>query len=78
MLPKQKLEFDQILRGSTLGEHFGGALVGCLRQEDAKASCCVRDEGGPLRTALQGEVSNSHKLLQPKAAVVNVMVKRRG
>ena len=32
----------------------------------------------PFGTALQGEVSNSHKLLQLKAAVVNVMVKRRG
>jgi len=33
---------------------------------------------GPFGTALQGEVSNNHKLLQSKAAVVNVMVKRRG
>src|SRR5215469_2313269 len=35
-------------------------------------------KGRPFGTALQGEVSNSHKLLQSKAAVVNVMVKRRG
>ena len=37
-----------------------------LCQEDAKASCCTRDEGGPLGTALWGEVSNCHKLLRSK------------
>jgi hypothetical protein len=28
------------------------------------ASCCARDEGRPLETALYGEVSNCHKLLR--------------
>ena len=46
-----------------------------LCQEDAKASCCMGDEGRPFEVALQGEASNSHKLLRSKAAVVNVMVK---
>ena len=32
----------------------------------------------PFEAALQGEASNSHKLLRAKPAVVNVMVKRRG
>ena len=36
------------------------------------------DEGRPFEVALQGEASNSHKLLRAKPAVVNVMVKRRG
>jgi hypothetical protein len=36
------------------------------------------DEGRPFGVALQGEASNSHKLLRAKPAVVNVMVKRRG
>ena len=31
----------------------------------------------PTEAALQGEAPNSHKLLRSKAAVVNVMVKRR-
>ena len=49
-----------------------------LCQEDAQASCCTKDEGRSFEAALQREASNSHKLLQSKAAVVNVMVKRRG
>ena len=49
-----------------------------LCQEDAKASCCARDGGRPSGAALQEEASNCHELLRPKAAVVNVMVKRRG
>ena len=49
-----------------------------LCQEDARASCCTKDEGRSFEAALQREASNSHKLLQSKAAVVNVMVKRRG
>ena len=48
-----------------------------LCQEDAEASCCTKDEGGPFGAALQGEASNRHKLLRSKAAVVNVVVKRR-
>ena len=49
-----------------------------LCQEDAQASCCARDGGRPSGAALQEEASNCHELLRPKAAVVNVMVKRRG
>jgi hypothetical protein len=55
--------------------YFGGQGVLC--QEDAKASSCTKDEGGPFGAALWGEASNSHKLLRSKAAVVDVMVKRR-
>jgi transposase len=36
-----------------------------LCQEEALASCCMGDEGRPLGAALQGEASNSRKLLQP-------------
>jgi len=32
---------------------------------------------GPSEPSCRGEASNRHKLLRPKAAVVNVMVKRR-
>ena len=53
--------------------HKGG-----LCQEDAQASCCTRDGGGPFGAALWEEASNRHELLRSKAAVVNVMVKRRG
>ena len=42
-----------------------------------KVSCCTRDEGGPFGAVLQGKASNRHELLRSKAAVVNVMVKRR-
>ena len=52
-------------------------LMSGLCQEDAKASCCTKDEGGSLEAALWEEASNSRKLLRPKAAVVNVPVKRR-
>lgn len=48
-----------------------------LCQEEAKASCCTEDDGRSIGVALQGGVSNSHKLLWSKATVVNVMVKRR-
>ena len=48
-----------------------------LCQEGAKASCCTKDEGRPFGVALWGEASNCRKLLRTKAAVVNVMVKRR-
>ena len=47
-----------------------------LCQDDATASCWARDGGRPSGAALQEEASNCHELL--KAAVVNVMVKRRG
>ena len=46
-----------------------------MRQEDEQSSCCARDEGGPFGAALQGEASNRHELLQPKAAVVSVVEK---
>ena len=49
-----------------------------LCQEDAQAPCCTRDGGRPSGAALQEEASNCHELLRSKAAVVNVMVKRRG
>ena len=49
-----------------------------LCQEDAHASCCAGDEGRPFGAALLGEASNCHELLRSKAAVVSVMVKRRG
>ena len=39
--------------------------------------CCAEDEGRPFGVVLQEETSNSHELLQSKAAVVSVMVKRR-
>src|SRR5208283_567477 len=57
-----------------LGIGFWGGVC----QEDAQASCCTRDEGGPFEVALKEEASNRHELLRSKAAVVNVMVKRRG
>jgi hypothetical protein len=34
--------------------------------------CCVEDEGRPLETGLQGQVSNHPKLLWSKARVVSV------
>ena len=34
-----------------------------LCHEEAQASCCTGDEGWSLEAALQGEASNSHKLL---------------
>jgi len=52
------------------------ARPGVLCQEDARASCCVRDEGRPFGAALQGEASNRQELLRPKPAVVNVLVKK--
>jgi hypothetical protein len=54
----------------------GAPVVLC--QEGGKAPCCTRDEGGPFGAALQEEAPNCHELLRSKAAVVNVMVKRRG
>ena len=51
-----------------------GAVCG-VRQEDEQSSCCARDEGEPFGAALQGEASNRHELLQPKAAVVSVVEK---
>jgi hypothetical protein len=38
-----------------------------LCQEDAQASCCTKDEGGPFGATLQGEASNSHELLSVKS-----------
>jgi hypothetical protein len=43
-----------------------------------KQPCCTRDEGGPLETGLQGQVSNHLKLLWPKAMVVSVKGKGAG
>jgi hypothetical protein len=53
-------------------------LMSGLCQEGAKASCCAKDEGRSFGAALWEEASNCRKLLRPKAAVVNVPVKRRG
>jgi hypothetical protein len=53
-------------------------LMSGLCQEGAKASCCTKDEGRSFGAALWEEASNCRKLLRSKAAVVNVMVKRRG
>jgi hypothetical protein len=56
---------------------LSGSMSG-LCQEGAKASCCTKDEGRSFGAALWEEASNCRKLLRPKAAVVNVPVKRRG
>src|SRR6266566_6274038 len=48
-----------------------------LCQEARKRACCTEDEGGPFGVVLQEKAPNCHELLQSKAAVVNVMVKRR-
>ena len=48
-----------------------------LCQKGEKSSCCTEDEGGPFVAALEEEASNSRELLQSKAAVVNITVKRR-
>ena len=37
--------------------------------------CCTKDEGGPLGTVMQVEVSNHLKLLWTKAMVVSVKEK---
>jgi hypothetical protein len=58
-----------------IGQREGGAWGLC--HEDAQASCYTRDEGRPFEVALEGEASNSQKLLRTKAVVVNVLVKRR-
>ena len=53
-----------------------GGGKGCVKKT-RNALCCTRDEGGSFGAVLYGKASNSHKLLRSKAAVVNVMVKRR-
>ena len=45
--------------------------------EDAQASCGTRDAGRPFAVTLEGQASNSQKLLRTKAVVVNVLVKKR-
>jgi hypothetical protein len=49
-----------------------------LCHEDAQASCYTRDEDRSFEVALEGEASNSQKLLWVQTVVVNVLVKRRG
>ena len=61
-----------------MGEGSASGVPWGLCHEDAQASCCTRDEGGPFEVAREGEASNSQKLLRVKAVVVNVLVKRRG
>jgi len=48
--------------GWTSSDSPGELSVLC--QEDAEASCCTRDEGGPFGAALWEVASNRHKLLQ--------------
>jgi hypothetical protein len=48
-----------------------------LCQEARKSACCAEDEGRTFGVVLQEKAPNSHELLQSKAVVVNVMVKRR-
>ena len=60
-----------------MGEDSAAGVPWGLCHEDAQASCCTRDEGRPFEVALEGEASNSQKLLRAKAVVVNVLVKRR-
>src|SRR5215471_9939595 len=62
---------------SPMPERGRSGLMSGLCQEDAKASCCTKDEGRSLGAASWEEASNSHKLLRSRAAVGNVMVKRR-
>jgi hypothetical protein len=53
---------------------FDERVVSRTRRE---ARCCMKDEGRPFGAALWEEAPNCRKLLWPKAAVVNVPVKRR-
>jgi hypothetical protein len=61
-----------------MGESSVSGVPWCLCHEDAQASCCTREEGWPFEAALEGEASNTQKLLRTKAVVVNVLVQRRG
>jgi hypothetical protein len=54
-----------------------GLMSGLCQERVGEARCCTKDEGGTFGAALWEEASNSRKLLRPKAAVVNVPVKRR-
>src|SRR5437667_6509189 len=47
-----------------------------LCQEARERACCTEDEGGPFGVVLQEKAPNCHELLQSKAAVVDVMVKK--
>ena len=51
--------------------------MGRIVSRSTESACCTEDEGGPFGVVLQERAPNSHELLQSKAAVVNVMVKRR-
>jgi hypothetical protein len=53
---------------------FDERVVSRTRRE---ARCCTKDEGRSFGAALWEEASNCRKPLRPKAAVVNVPVKRR-
>ena len=48
----------------------------CVKKR-GKCACCAEDEGRSFEVVLQEKTSNSHELLQSKAVVVSVMVKRR-
>jgi len=76
LLAHEKLSSSIWRSGSA--QAIGGGLEGsCVKNVLARARCCTRDEGGSFGAGLQEQASNSRKLLRPKAAVVNVTVKRR-
>ena len=50
----------------------------CSVKKARIASCCARDEGGPLETPCRGRFQTAISCYGPMAAVVNVMVKSRG
>jgi hypothetical protein len=51
--------------------------MGRIVSRSAEGACCAEDEGRSFGVVLQERAPNSHELLQSKAAVVDVMVKRR-
>jgi hypothetical protein len=51
--------------------------MGRIVSRSTESACYTEDEGGPFGVILQERAPNSHELLQAKAAVVDVMVKRR-
>ena len=59
-----------------LGVKFPGPTRRVSRRSES-APCCAFDEGRSLGAAVQEEAPNRHERLRSKAAVVNVMVKRR-
>src|SRR5215472_4716129 len=64
-------KYRAVIDGETQDEPVG------LCQEAWERACCAEDEGRSFGVVLQEKAPNSHELLQSKAAVVDVMVKRR-